>query len=141
MMQRMVQAIVNFIYFRNFTSRILRVFGCDIPSTVKLGGGLKLPHGGIGVIIHPMAKIGNNVCIYQHVTIGRTDIWNDKPSAEFTGVEIQDNVIVCAGAVVITNSSLVVGSGTIISANAVLTKSTGINEIWAGSPAICIGKR
>jgi Serine acetyltransferase len=135
-MHRIVQFIVNFKYLRNFTSRLLRVLGCDIPKTVRVGKNLKFPHGGMGVIIHPMTKIGNNVRIYQHVTIGRTDVWNEQPSSDFTGVEIRDNVIVCAGATVLT-----VGSGTIIGANAVLTKSTGANEIWAGSPAKCIGKR
>ncbi len=141
MIDRLIQLIVNFTYFRNFTTRVLRVFGCDIPSTVRLGEKLKLPHGGMGVVIHPMTRIGNNVRIYQHVTIGRTDIWNDKPSKDFIGVEIQDDAIVCAGAVVLTKSYLIIGSGTIIGANSVLTKSTGVNEVWAGNPAIRIGKR
>lgn len=141
MLQRDVQIIVRFIYFRSFTSRLLRIFGLDIPKAVKIGKDLELQHGGMGVVIHPMTTIGDNVRIYQHVTIGRTDIWNDKPSSNFSGICIQDRVIICAGAVVLTKTSLVVGSGTIVGANSVLTKSTGVNEVWVGSPAICIGKR
>jgi len=34
-----------------------------------------------------------------------------------------------------------VGSGTVLGANAVLLQSTGENEIWAGIPARCVGKR
>ena len=36
---------------------------------------------------------------------------------------------------------LIVGKGTIVGANSVLTKSTGENEIWAGVPAKRIGFR
>ena len=41
----------------------------------------------------------------------------------------------------LSKGKLVVGKGTIIGANAVLTQSTGENEIWAGIPAKLIGKR
>jgi serine O-acetyltransferase len=38
-------------------------------------------------------------------------------------------------------SELVVGKGTVVGANAVLTQSTGEYEIWAGIPASKIGAR
>jgi serine O-acetyltransferase len=34
-----------------------------------------------------------------------------------------------------------VGRGTVVGANAVLARSTGEWEIWAGSPAKCVGTR
>jgi serine O-acetyltransferase len=34
-----------------------------------------------------------------------------------------------------------VGRGTMVGANAVLLESTGEDEIWAGIPARCVGKR
>lgn len=36
---------------------------------------------------------------------------------------------------------MTIAKGTIVAANAVLLCSTGENEIWAGVPAKCIGKR
>lgn len=50
--------------------------------------------------------------------------------------------MLCAGSRIICSKGLlIVGEGTIIGANAVLTQSTGDYEIWAGVPAVKIGKR
>ena len=54
---------------------------------------------------------------------------------------IQDDVIFCADCVVLSKDKLIVGRGTVVVANAVLACSAGENEIWAGVPAKCIGKR
>lgn len=56
-------------------------------------------------------------------------------------IDIQDDVIICAGAKILCKDKLCIGKGTIIAANSVLLKSTGENEIWAGVPAKCIGLR
>lgn len=141
MIQRIVEILVEFKYFRSLTSRVLRVFFVDIPGSVKIKGRIILPHGGMGVVIHPNTIIGDNVRIYQQVTVGRADIWNEKPSESFKGVEIGDNVILCAGAKVLTEAYLKIGAGTIVGANSVLTKSTGDNEVWAGVPARFIRMR
>ena len=80
--------------------------------------------------------IGNNVKIYQNVTLGRADIWQDSSKSKFKSIHIGDGAIICAGAKVICKKgTLRVGKNTIIGANAVLTCSTGDNEIWAGIPA------
>ena len=34
-----------------------------------------------------------------------------------------------------------IGRGTIVGANAVVLGSTGEDEIWAGNPARCVGRR
>lgn len=113
----------------------------DIDRRVSFGDNLHLVHNGLGVVIHPYTKIGNNVKIYQQVTIGRGNIWQDE-SPDFQGFEIQDNVVLCAGArIVCSHGKLIVRKGTIVGANAVLTQSTGENEIWAGIPARKIGNR
>ena len=43
--------------------------GCDIPVTVKLGGGLMMPHPQ-GIIVYGEASIGPNCLLFQQVTIG-----------------------------------------------------------------------
>jgi serine O-acetyltransferase len=45
------------------------VTGSEIALTVRIGGGLLLPHPN-GVVIHPRAEIGTNCLIHQQVTIG-----------------------------------------------------------------------
>lgn len=45
------------------------VAGADIPLTVRIGGGLMLPHPN-GVVIHPAVQIGPNCMIFQQVTLG-----------------------------------------------------------------------
>lgn len=141
MFQRIVEFLINFKYFRWVTSRLLRLFFLDVPQSVKIAGRITIPHGGMGIVIHPNTRIGKNVKIYQQVTVGRADIHNLKPGADFKGFHIGDDVIICAGAKILTSTEIEVGNGTIIGANSVLTKSTGVNEIWAGIPAKFIKNR
>ena len=142
MFHRIVNFLANLKYFRSLTSRLMRLFFfVDIPPSVVLKGKLVLAHGGMGVVIHPATEIGNNVKIYQQVTIGRSDIFNENPTSDFEGITIEDNVIIGAGAKIITKKQLKIGKGTIIGANSVLTSSTGENEIWAGAPAKPIENR
>ena len=50
--------------------------------------------------------------------------------------------MVCTGAKVLgADGLLYLGSGTVVGANAVLTQSTGENEIWAGIPAKMVRKK
>lgn len=52
------------------------------------------------------------------------------------GVHLKQGAVLCTGVRVIGKKDvLVVGKNTIIGANAVLTCSTGDNEVWAGIPA------
>lgn len=116
------------------------LYKIDLPKEVDIGENLQLPHNATGLVIHPNTTIGNNVKIYQGVTLGRADIHKDINESEFKQIKIDDDVIICAGAKVICKDGiLTVGKGTIIGANAVLMCSTGENEIWAGIPAKRIG--
>lgn len=113
----------------------------DIDRRVVIGKNVNFVHNGLGVVIHPYTTIGNNVKIYQQVTIGRGDIWKNE-SSDFIGFSIEDDVVVCAGAKIIcSHGKLTVRKGSIIGANSVLTQSTGEYEIWAGIPSRKIGIR
>lgn len=134
----------DLIYSRNpFLRRIFKLYcslmGSDIPASVKVGKGVKFPHGIKGIILHRNTIIGNDVTIYHQVTCGM----GITPSIDCTerSIELHDGAILCAGAKIICNrGNIVVGKNTIIGANAVLTKSTGDNEVWAGVPAKIIRK-
>jgi serine acetyltransferase len=114
--------------------------GTDIDPHVKFGRGLHVKHALNGATINGSTRIGDHVTIYQHVTVGRSDMWQPRQPG-YVGVEIGDHAILCAGAVILTATHLRVGEGTIIGANSVLTRSTGDWEIWAGSPARKVGER
>lgn len=105
-----------------------------------LGDSIRFVHRAPGLVVHPKTSVGKRVQFYQGVTVGKKKPWDGD---EFEGgCEIQDDVILCAGCkVLLGKEKLIVGKGTIVGANSVLIQSTGENEIWAGMPAKCIGKR
>jgi len=99
-----------------------------------------LPHVG-PIVVHERTQFGRNVTVFHNVTIGRANIW-EEPNSDFQGFVIRDHAILCAGAVVVgAKGTVVVGEGTVIGANSVLTQSTGDWEVWAGSPARKVGNR
>jgi len=121
---------------------LLKLLGTEIPISVPIGSNFILEHGGHGVVVHSKAKIGSGVRIYQGVTLGRADIYQPSDCSKFKGIEIGDNAILSPGCKVLCKEGILrVGNGTVIGANAVLLQSTGENELWAGSPARCVGNR
>ena len=85
--------------------------------------GTIFPHP-LGICIAQDAKIGNNCVILQNVTIG---VGN-------TGFPIiGNNVMICAGAVIVGNVN--VGDNAIIGADAVVVKDVAANTIVGGVPA------
>ncbi len=120
----------------------LKLLGVEIPLAVKIGDDIELAHGGFGVVIHSKTVIGNRVKIYPGVGIGRADIYRPSDKSSFKGIVIEDDVILSTGAKVICKAGLLnIRRGTVVGANAVLSQSTGENEIWAGIPARLVGKR
>jgi serine O-acetyltransferase len=121
---------------------LLKLLGSEIPLSVPIGKDFILEHGGHGVVIHSKSKIGDRVHIYQGVTLGRADIYLSADQSGFEGIEIGNDVILSPGCKILCKEGVLkVGDGSVIGANAVLLQSTGTHEIWAGSPARCVGKR
>jgi serine O-acetyltransferase len=121
---------------------ILKLLGIEIPISVKIGHDFELTHGGFGVVIHSKSRIGDRVKIYPGVTIGRSDVHLPYQDSKFTGILIEDDVLLASGSKILgKEGELKVRRGTVIGANAVLLSSTGENEIWAGIPAKCISSR
>lgn len=117
------------------------IIGVDIPRSVKIGNNVKFPHNSFGTVIHDKTFIEDDVKIYQNVTIGRSDIWK-KDDQSLKGFHIKKGACICAGAKIIGKEGvLTIGEHAVIAANAVVLKSVGDKEIWAGVPARCIGYR
>ncbi len=112
----------------------LKLIGVEIPLSVRIGSGLVLAHWANGLVVHNSTVIGDDVRIYQGVTIGRGDVHIHRHRK--IKIVIQNGAILCAGAKILcTGDMLVVGENSVIGANSVLLNSTGNNEIWAGIPA------
>jgi serine O-acetyltransferase len=121
---------------------LLKLLGAEIPCSVPVGADFILEHGGFGVVIHSRSVIGVGVHIYPGVTLGRADVYRPADQSSFQGIVIEDDVILSPGAKILCKEGILrVGRGTVVGANAVLLQSTGENEIWAGVPAVLIGKR
>jgi serine O-acetyltransferase len=120
----------------------LKLLGVEMPLSVRVGRDLELAHGGFGVVIHPHTTIGDRVKIYPGVGLGRADVHLPAALSGFEGIQVEDDVILGSGAKVLGKQGVLrVGRGCVVGANAVLLQSTGEDEIWAGLPARCVGRR
>ncbi len=100
--------------------------GIEIHPGAKLGSGVFIDHG-MGVIIGETAVVGNNVLLYQGVTLGGTGLEKGKRHPT-----IGDNVVIGAGAKVLGN--ITVGDNSYIGANAVVVKDVPLNSTVVGVP-------
>ena len=90
----------------------------------------------------PIRAIGKRVKIYPGVTLGRADIYRSAAQSKFEGIVVEDDAILCPGAKILCKQGVLrIGRGSVVGANAVLLEFTGEDEIWAGMPAKCVGKR
>lgn len=129
---------------RHFAQALLVfLFGLDIPPETEVGRDVVFLHNGIGTVIHPTAVLEDGCCICQNVTIGDATNWPGYDGEEcFDGVVIGERAMICAGAKVLGSDGVLrIGHGTVVGANAVLTRSTGDDEIWAGVPAKLVRKK
>lgn len=107
--------------------KIGNVRGLGIENFSNIGEGLKLPHG-INIIVNPSAKIGNNVTLYQGVTIGVIHEGEKKGAPT-----IEDNVQVGPNAVVV--GRITIGHDSIIAGNSFVNINVPPNSIVLGNPA------
>ena len=127
---------------RRAALELLALYGIDFPESVEVGPRLSLQHRALGLIVLPHTRIGADVTLYQGVTLGNAVPWLHQRDPR-PCVIVEDGAVICAGAVVVGRADrpVIVGRDTVVGANAVLTRSTGVGEVWAGSPARRIGRR
>lgn len=100
--------------------------GIEIHPGAKIGSGVFIDHG-VGVVIGETAEIGNNVVLYQGVTLGGTG--KDKGKRHPT---IEDNVMISAGAKVL--GPFTVGKNAKIGAGSIVLKEVPPNATVVGVP-------
>lgn len=106
--------------------------GIEIHPGAKIGRRFFIDHG-MGIVIGETAEIGNDVTLYQGVTLGGTS-WN-KGKRHPT---LEDGVVVGAGAKVL--GPFTVGAGAKIGSNAVVTKEVPAGATAVGIPGRIIAK-
>jgi serine O-acetyltransferase len=100
--------------------------GVEIHPAARIGRGLFIDHG-MGVVIGETARIGDDVTLYQGVTLGGTGFATGKrhPSVE-------DNVTIGSGAKLL--GPITIGHGSKIGANSVVIHDVPPNSTVVGNP-------
>jgi serine O-acetyltransferase len=111
----------------NHFSRFLTAI--DIHPGAVIGRNFFIDHG--FVVIGESAEIGDDVTMYQHVTLGGTNPTNGEPGKRHP--TIGHGVIIGSGAQVL--GPIMVGPGARIGANAVVTKDVPEGATMIGIPA------
>jgi serine O-acetyltransferase len=100
--------------------------GIEIHPAAEVGEGLFIDHG-TGVVIGETAELGDNVTIYQGVTLGGTGFATGKRHPT-----VEDNVTIGSGAKLL--GPIQVGHGAKIGANAVVIHDVPANSTVVGNP-------
>jgi serine O-acetyltransferase len=108
------------LFPRMITEYAHRVTGIDIHPNAKIGVPFSIDHG-TGIVIGETTEIGNNVKLYQGVTLGALSVNKNKASKK-RHPTIEDNVILYAGSTILGGETIV-GRNSIIGGNVWLTES------------------
>jgi serine O-acetyltransferase len=100
--------------------------GIEIHPAAKVGKGLFIDHGS-GVVVGETAEIGDDVTLYQGVTLGGTGFATGKRHPT-----VQDNVTIGSGAKLL--GPITVGHGAKIGANSVVITDVPPNSTVVGNP-------
>ena len=126
-------------YNLKFLARLImhfaRIFtGIEIHPGAKIGSNFFMDHG-LGIVIGETTEIGENVTIYQGVTLGgiMPSIESDSQRNQKRHPTIGNNVIIGSGAQIL--GSITVGDYARIGANSVVSKDVPSNVTVAGVPA------
>lgn len=116
----------HYFLARWVSQRGVRKTGIEIHPGAKIGSGFFIDHGS-GVIIGETAVIGNNVTLYQGVTLGGTGKEQGKRHPT-----IGDNVMISTGAKVL--GSFTIGENSKIGAGSVVLSPVPPNSTVVGVP-------
>lgn len=111
---------------------ITHILSVSLPIGTTIGGGLSFTHG-FNIVLNQTITIGNNCTIMQGVTIGSSKNNNN-------GIPtIGNNVIICAGAIIIGNVKI--GDYSVIGAGSVVVHDVPAGAVVAGNPARIISHK
>ena len=118
---------MRLFFFARLVSQISRqMTGIEIHPGAQIGQGFFIDHG-MGVVIGETTIIGDNVLLYQGVTLGGTGLEKGKRHPT-----IGNNVVIGTGAKVLGN--ITIGDNSYVGANAVVIKDVPPNSTVVGVP-------
>jgi serine O-acetyltransferase len=118
---------IHWFFLARYISQISRWYtGIEIHPGAKIGKRFFIDHG-MGVVIGETAVVGDDVLLYQGVTLGGTGLVKGKRHPT-----IGNNVVIGGGAKVLGDIS--VGDSSYIGANAVVIKDVPANSTVVGVP-------
>ena len=100
--------------------------GIDIHPAATIGSAFAIDHG-TGVVIGETTIIGNNVKVYQGVTLGALNVNKNNASTK-RHPTIENDVVIYSGATILGGETII-GSGSIIGGNVWLTHSVPANSV------------
>jgi serine O-acetyltransferase len=110
-----------------FVSHLARfVTGIEVHPAARLGPGVFIDHG-MGVVIGETAEVGENVTLYQGVTLGGTSLKREKRHPT-----LERNVVVGAGSAIL--GAITIGEGTRVGGGSVVVKDVPPNSVVVGVP-------
>tara|TARA_Y100001978_G_scaffold151022_1_gene136128 strand:+ start:343 stop:921 length:579 start_codon:yes stop_codon:yes gene_type:complete len=127
--------IAGFHLLAKMLSQFSRFFtGVEIHPNAKIGRNLFIDHG-MGVVIGETSEIGDDVTIYQNVTLGgiSPSIDTERQRHEKRHPTIGKNVVIGSGAQIL--GPIKIGDNSRIAANAVVVKDVPENSTMVGIPA------
>lgn len=135
----LMHRVAHFLWTRNakFAARLLshisrQITGVEIHPGAKIGRRLFIDHG-MGVVIGETAEIGDDVVMYQGVTLGGVSMSRGKRHPT-----VGDGVVIGAGAKIL--GPVRIGEGSMIGAGSVVVKDIPAHSIAVGVPAKIISK-
>ncbi|MDS9471981.1 serine O-acetyltransferase [Sporosarcina pasteurii] len=121
----------NLLFLARSVSQISRFFtGIEIHPGAQIGRRLFIDHG-MGIVIGETCEIGDDVTIYQGVTLGGTG--KEKGKRHPT---IHDNVLIATGAKVL--GSITIGEGSKVGAGSVVLKDVPPSSTVVGIPGTVV---
>ena len=123
----------HYFLARWISQRAVRKTGIEIHPGANIGEGFFIDHGN-GVVIGETAEIGNNVTLYQGVTLGGTGKESGKRHPT-----VCDNVMISAGAKVL--GSFTIGEGSKIGAGSVVLEAVPPHSTVVGVPGHVVNRK
>ncbi|MEC4004562.1 serine O-acetyltransferase EpsC [Flavobacterium sp. SUN052] len=112
--------------------------GIDIHPGAEIGENFFIDHG-TGIVIGETTKIGNNVKIYQGVTLGALSVSKDNASVK-RHPTLEDNVTIYANATILGGNT-VIGANSVIGGNVWITHTIPQNSLVYHKSEIEIKKK
>jgi serine O-acetyltransferase len=104
------------------------VFHAVIPPELVAGANFTLGHYGLGIVIHPKTKIGDDVFLNHAVTLA-----TDLPPNDSREMTLGSRITIGTGAVLV--GPITVGDDVVIGAGAVVVDDVESGVVVAGVPA------